>query len=112
MNSVLERYATQKLTVQAGIRELVKGHDKPLTERVTPLVRTGDVILDCAGIERIDAAGIATLICLYGTAHEAGNSFYVSNITAHVKEILELVGLDRILVVQDAASAYFVRPAA
>ena len=113
MNSVLERYTMQqKLTVQAGIRELVKGCDKPLTERVTPLVRASHVVLDCAEVERIDAAGIAALICLYGVAHEAGNSFYVSNITAHVKEILELVGLDRILVAQNAASACFVRPAA
>lgn len=86
-----------------GLTELVRGCERHIYDCVAPLVRSGDVILDCSAIERIDAAGIATLISLYGTARDAGNSFTVSNLRAHVAEILALVGLDRVLVAPDNA---------
>ena len=53
--------------------------------------------LDLGRVERIDAAGIAALITLYRAACEAGQCFGVTNPTPHVREILELVGLDRFL---------------
>jgi anti-anti-sigma factor len=81
-----------------GLTELVRGSEGHVYDCVAPLVRSGDVVLDCSAIERIDAAGIATLISLYGTARDAGNNFAVSNLRAHVAEILALVGLDRVLV--------------
>ncbi len=81
--------------------ELVRGRDEDLMRRVTPLVRQNDVALDLRGVERIDAAGIAALISLYGEAQETGHRFTVSNASARVAEILALVGLDRILLSQN-----------
>ncbi|HVV47584.1 MAG TPA: STAS domain-containing protein [Bryobacteraceae bacterium] len=86
-----------------GLTELVRGCERRIYDCVAPLVRSSDVILDCSAIERIDAAGIATLISLYGTARDAGNNFAVSNLRSHVAEILALVGLDRVLVAPDTA---------
>lgn len=77
--------------------ELVRGCDEDLKARLAPLVRQHDVSLDMRNVERIDAAGIAVLISLYGWAHEAGHSFTVANASHRVAEILALVGLDRIL---------------
>lgn len=84
--------------------ELVRGSDQDLMLRLSPLVRQQDVSLDLRDVERIDAAGIAALISLYGTAREAGHSFTVANASARVAEILALVGLDRILLSQNAVS--------
>ena len=110
MNTLLEQ-STDRF-VQANISELVKGSERSLVDRLAPLVRTGNVTLDCTRVERIDAAGIAALICLYGSARDNGNHFHIANPSAHVREVLAIVGLDRILAVQDAAEACFVCTAA
>jgi anti-anti-sigma factor len=82
--------------------ELVRGEDRNLVDRMTPLVRRQSVALDLRRVDRIDAAGVAALISLYGFARDEGHSFAVANATPHVKEILALVGLDRILLSQSA----------
>jgi anti-anti-sigma factor len=79
------------------LTELVRGNEQRLLERVAPLVRLQCVSLDLGSVERIDAAGIAALISLYGSACDAGHRFTVSNATPRVVQILALVGLDRIL---------------
>jgi anti-anti-sigma factor len=81
----------------SGLTELVRGNEECLLSRLSPLVQRQSVMLDLGQVERIDAAGIAALISLYGKAREAGHSFRVTNPSPHVAEILALVGLDRIL---------------
>lgn len=93
------------VTFERGeMTELVRGCDEELKRRVAPLVREHNVALDLRGVERIDAAGVAALISLYGKAQETGHRFTVSNVSARVAEILALVGLDRILMAQKAAA--------
>jgi anti-anti-sigma factor len=79
------------------LTELVRGDEQGLLERVAPLVRQHSVSLDLRSVERIDAAGIAALIKLYGLARDAGHHFVVANASARVAEMLALVGLNRIL---------------
>lgn len=85
--------------------ELVWGHDRWLLERVLPLVHEQSITLDLRSIERIDAAGIAALVTVYATACQAGHRFAVSNPSHHVGKILALVGLDRILLSQNAVQS-------
>jgi anti-anti-sigma factor len=103
MNTVLNRSNDMMVITTCDLHELVRGQDKVLVERVAPLVRQQSVALDLRTVERIDAAGIAALIQLYGFARDEGHSFAVANATPHVKEILALVGLDRILLSPHAA---------
>ncbi len=98
MNTMMEGKNHAMITAPNGMTELVRGSDLRLVGHVEPLVRSRDVILDCAAIERVDAAGIAALIALYGTALNAGHSFRVCNVRKHVSEVLTLVGLEHILV--------------
>jgi anti-anti-sigma factor len=84
------------------LTELVRGNDQRLLEQMRPLVRRQSVALDLASVQRIDAAGISALISLYTYARETGHSFTVSNASPRVAEILVLVGLDRILMSQNA----------
>ncbi len=90
-------------TAQGEKMELVRGQEQDLVERLTPVVRRESVSLDLGSVERIDAAGLAALITLYCDACKAGHSFTVARPRRHVREILALVGLDRILIAPDAA---------
>jgi anti-anti-sigma factor len=121
MNSILSHNPTRNedtLLIPPGeLHELVRGQEQDFVQRLTPLVSRQSVTLDLTHIERIDAAGIAALISLYWCADTAGNRFTVVNASAHVAEILALVGLDRILLSRNAAprpqsECCFAQPAA
>ncbi len=56
------------ITIQGNLHELVRGEEQRLVNELTPVVREQSVTLDMRHIERIDAAGIAVLISLYGEA--------------------------------------------
>jgi anti-anti-sigma factor len=88
---------TSQICNPREITELVRGTELKLIARVQPLVLRQSVTLDLEHIARIDAAGVAALITLYCDACQAGNQFAIANPSAHVREIIELVGLDRIL---------------
>jgi anti-anti-sigma factor len=90
-----------------GIFELVRGRETDLMERVLPLVRRQDVALDMAGVERVDAAGLAALISLYCEAAKCGRVFVLEQPSRHVREVLSVVGLDRILVADGACQRSF-----
>jgi len=97
MNTEMGKTNDAMVMAAVNMTELVRGQDRALVETMTPVVEHRSVALDLANVERIDAAGIAALISLYGAARDSGHGFAVANPTAHVKEILSLVGLDRIL---------------
>jgi anti-anti-sigma factor len=84
------------------ITELVRGSEQQLLERLQPLVRRQNVTLDLAHVARIDAAGLAALITLYCDACQAGYRFGITNPSHRVREILAIVGLDALLVAQNA----------
>lgn len=86
-----------------GIKmELVRGQEQSFLERWGPVVRRQSVTLDLAPVERIDAAGLAALVALYCDACKAGHNFSVARPGRHVREMLALVGLDRILLASEA----------
>lgn len=97
MNSTYVNASDMRVIAPGHLQELVRGQEAALLERLAPVVRTESVMLDLTEVERIDAAGIAALIALYGAARDAGHQFHVCNANHHVAEILTLVGLDRIL---------------
>ncbi len=103
MNAILSQTEATLLIAPGDLHELVRGQEQDIVARLTPLVRKQSVTLDLKHVERIDAAGIAALISLYGCAHSAGNEFAVVNASARISEILALVGLDRILISHNAA---------
>lgn len=105
MNFIADNTATALHIAPGDLNELVRGQDLSFVERLTPLVRSKNILLDFTHVDRVDAAGIAALIALYGTAQGAGHSFAITGACAHVREVLTLVGLDRILLCTEAAPA-------
>jgi len=86
------------IAVPGNLHELVRGQEQRLLKELEPVVRNHSVTLDMRQIERIDAAGISSLISLYGAAHATGHEFAIVNASPRVAEILQIVGLDRILI--------------
>lgn len=80
--------------------ELVRGTETQVLNELLPRVKRESLALDLSNVERIDAAGIATLITLYCTAVEAGTEFRVVDPSPRVLELLHLVGLESILVAE------------
>jgi len=78
--------------------ELVRGMEARVVDELLPRVKMESVALDLSGVERIDAAGIAALITLYCTSVQAGTEFFVVDPSAHVLELLQIVGLESILI--------------
>jgi anti-anti-sigma factor len=117
MNCTLSEMNEAMIVSPPDMTELVRGNDQRLIDRVSPLLSERSVTLNLGLIERIDAAGIAALISLYGIARKAGHIFTVCNVSARVAEILALVGLEHVLMSHDAVwaphtAACFERPAA
>ena len=102
MNSIRCTIEDTLMLAPGDVHELVRGQEQILMERLTPLVRRQNVILDLRQVERIDAAGIAALISLYSCARNAGHDFTVSHASPRIEEILALVGLDHILLSHNA----------
>jgi anti-anti-sigma factor len=102
MTGMILNAQDEALVAVDDLSELVRGQEQSLLERMAPVVRRQTVTLDLGRVERIDAAGIAALISLYGCARDAGHHFTVTNATPRVAGILALVGLDRILVSHNA----------
>ncbi len=86
--------------------ELVRGQEQEFLEQFQPLVCEQSVNFDLRKVARIDAAGLAALITLYCDACKAGHRFTVSCPSRHVREILGIVGLERILMPQSEAESF------
>jgi anti-anti-sigma factor len=94
-----------ELAPMETVTELVRGQDQLLLERYLPLARKESVALNFISVRRIDAAGVSALLSLYTTAHKAGHAFTILNASPHVAQTLALVGLDRILLSQNAVQS-------
>ena len=105
MNTALCQPGEALVVAPDNMTELVRGDEQCLFQRVAPLLRERDVILDLNKIERIDAAGIAALISLYSTARTLGRSFSIKCVSPRVAELLTLVRLDEILISHNAVFA-------
>jgi anti-anti-sigma factor len=98
MNTALCQPEEALVVAPAHMTELVRGEEQCLVERVAPLLRDKDVVLDLNRIERIDAAGIAALISLYSASRNYGHKFSIKCVSPRVAEMLSLVRLDGILI--------------
>lgn len=93
-----------KAGAQCRLKELVRGNEHRLIERLMPLVRSRSLVLDLNAVERIDAAGVSALIGLYRSAREAGQRFTIVNPRPQIAQVLALLGLEKVLMSQNAES--------
>lgn len=78
--------------LRAPLDGMVRQHVRALLDHGERLV-----VLDLAGVSRIDAAGIGELVETYNLTLAAGGVLQIVHATAWVRQLLDLVGLFAIL---------------
>lgn len=95
---------------------LVRGTEDRVLDSLLPRARQESLTLDLSAVDRIDAAGIATLITIYCTAVQAGTRFSILDPSPRVLELLRLVGLESFLLPENRptqpVNTQITRPAA
>ena len=82
--------------LQGALRAPLDGEPR---RTVCGLLRRGErlIVLDLAGVRRIDAAGVGALVRAYNMAVAAQGGLRIVHSTAWVREILQRVGLFEVL---------------
>ena len=74
-----------------------------LRDTVKKLIgENSQIILNLADISYIDSGGLGTLVALYTTAHNAGGSVKLANLTQRVGDLLQVTKLVTIFDVYDS----------
>lgn len=74
-----------------------------LRDTVKKLVgESSQIVLNLAGITYIDSGGLGTLVALYTTAHNAGGSVKLANLTQRVGDLLQVTKLLTVFEVFDS----------
>lgn len=60
------------------------------------------IVLNLAGVNYIDSGGLGTLVALYTTAHTAGTTIKLCNLTQRVGDLLQVTKLLTIFEVYDS----------
>jgi anti-anti-sigma factor len=60
----------------------------------------GDCTLDCAEMAYISSSGLGLLVALQQRLARRGNRALLLNLNPHIRELLALAGLDRILAIE------------
>ena len=87
---------TGKLVAGQGLKNL---HSTAIAQRAAGL------ILDFAGVETLDAAGIGTLLRIRQWCGSQGMSLKLVNVNQRVREVLALTALDAVMELQPGESA-------
>ncbi len=91
------------LRVEGAFRSPV---DRVLRSRVESLMQDGVrlVVLDLSGVPNIDAAGVGELIHILTAAADAGGAVAITQANPHVRHVLDVAGVLRLLTPGAAAS--------
>ena len=67
------------------------------TERVMP----AELVLDFRDVSFMDSSGIGLVMGRYKLMQELGGTLRVTNLSAHIKKVMKLAGLDRLSVIEN-----------
>jgi anti-sigma B factor antagonist len=74
-----------------------------LRDTVKKLIgESSQIVLNLADISYIDSGGLGTLVALYTTAHNAGGSVKLANLTQRVGDLLQVTKLLTVFEVYDS----------
>ena len=69
------------------------------------LTQKSQIVLNLGGVTYIDSGGLGTLVALYTTAHQAGGSIKLSNLTQRVGDLLQVTKLLTVFEVYETEEA-------
>lgn len=84
-------FATARAAYEAGMRVIGKGRGNGAAAGGSPLV------VDCAGVNESDSAGLAVLIEWLASATRAGRAIRFSNLPEGIRAAAQISGVEEIL---------------
>ena len=60
--------------------------------------KQSNIVLNFENVEYIDSTGLGSIIGAYGRMKEKGKNIYIINPKEHIKKLLNITGLDKILI--------------
>ncbi len=74
-----------------------------LRDTLKALIKSNSrIILDLGGVTYIDSGGLGTLVAIYTTAHNAGGTIKLANLTRRVGDLLQITKLATVFEVYDS----------
>lgn len=64
----------------------------------------GELILDFRDVSFMDSSGIGLVMGRYSLMQELGGELRVVNLSAHIKKVMKLAGLDRLAVMENGGA--------
>ena len=91
------------LIVDCGGRVVFGEESASLRDTVKKLIPDNkNIVLNLGGVNYIDSGGLGTLVALYTTAHNAGGSIKLANLTQRVGDLLQVTKLLTVFQVYDS----------
>jgi anti-sigma B factor antagonist len=91
------------LIVDCGGRIVFGEESASLRDTVKKLIPDNkNIVLNLGGVNYIDSGGLGTLVALYTTAHNAGGSIKLANLTQRVGDLLQVTKLLTVFQVYDS----------
>ena len=76
---------------------------KPIREEIDELagrVTPAELILDFRDVSFMDSSGIGLVMGRYKLMQELGGRLYVTNLSSHIKKVMKLAGLERLVAIE------------
>jgi anti-anti-sigma factor len=86
--------------------QIVLGKEATLLQESVMAHPNAQMVLDLDAISAVDAGGLGTLVFLHEWARAVAGEFKLMNVPRHMRELLALTNLDRVLEVLHPAEVY------
>ena len=101
---VLDKLLDGVLILEARGRITLGPETESLRQRLKNTSESGhkQIVLDLAGVDYIDSAGLGTLVALSTSVRQTGGELKLANLTARVHDLLQITRLSTIFEVYDS----------
>ena len=105
LRSALERPVNKWRYERSGMAELAAAHAFELAKNYAFADGNKRMVLNLGEISYIDSGGLGTLVALHTTAHNAGGTIKLANLTRRVGDLLQVTKLLTVFEVHDSEYA-------
>ncbi|HEV3279142.1 MAG TPA: STAS domain-containing protein [Terriglobia bacterium] len=112
---IVDKLMDDVLVLEARGRIMLGPETEVLRRRIKSAAESGHtrIVLDLAGVDYIDSAGLGTLVGGAASVRKAGGELKLANLTSRVRDLIQITRLSTLFEVHDSldkARASFVIP--
>jgi len=76
-----------------------------LRDGLQPLIGSGQVVVDLAGVEFMDSSALGALVVMFKAARDGGGRLCLAQVQPPVRTVLSVTSVDRVIDVYDTVQA-------